>query len=104
MELTYDEIIDILHTEYIAASSTRYTHAAGIYEISDIDLMLKSLLPDEVKVNLTFSENRLRSSLTTNKIFKLTKISFFYTILCFTQSHSGPLDDIEGFFQLVPGS
>ena len=33
-----------------------------------------------------------------------TNKSFFYTILGFTQSHSYPLQDIEGFHQLIPGS
>ena len=28
----------------------------------------------------------------------------FYTILGFTQSHPGPLNDIEGFYQKSPGS
>ena len=29
---------------------------------------------------------------------------FLYTILGFTRSHSYPLDDIKGFYQLIPGS
>ena len=33
-----------------------------------------------------------------------TNKSFFYTILGFTQSHQGPLNDIEGFYQILPGS
>ena len=33
----------------------------------------------------------------------MTKTSFFYTLLGFTQSHLGPLGDIEGFIQLIPG-
>ena len=28
---------------------------------------------------------------------------FFYTILGFTESHSYPLDDLEGFYQLISG-
>ena len=28
---------------------------------------------------------------------------FFYTILGFTQSHSGALGDVDGFVQLIPG-
>ena len=34
----------------------------------------------------------------------ITKKSFFYTILDFTQSHSYPLDDIDVFYQLIAGS
>ena len=33
-----------------------------------------------------------------------TEKSFFYTILGFTQSRSYPLDDIDGFYQLIAGS
>ena len=65
--------------------------------------MLKSVLPDEVKVKTTIDDSRLRSNLTTNKTIRFTKKSFFYTILGFTQSHSRSLGDIEGFVQLIPG-
>ena len=34
----------------------------------------------------------------------LLKNLFFYPILGFTQSHSGVLDDIAGFVQLIPGT
>ena len=66
--------------------------------------MIKSLLPDEVKVKLTIDDIRLRSNLTTNKTIRITKFSFFCLILGFTQSHSGLLSDIEGFFQLITGT
>ena len=39
-----------------------------------------------------------------NKTIRFTKRHFFYVILGFTQSHSGPLGDIEGFIQLIPGT
>ena len=65
--------------------------------------MLKNLLPNEVKVNITIDDVRLRSNLTTNKTIKFTKKSFFYTILGFIESHSAPLSDIKGFVQLIPG-
>ena len=48
-----------------------------MYEIFDIKLMLKSLLPDDVKVNITINDIRLRSNLTTNKTIRFTKKSFF---------------------------
>ena len=66
--------------------------------------MLKSLLPDDVKSNITIDDFRLRSALGNSKTIRFTKKSFFYTLLGFTQSHSGPLGDIEGFFQLIPGT
>ena len=37
-------------------------------------------------------------------MLNFTDKSFFYTSLGFTQSHSYPLDDIDGFYQLVAGS
>ena len=33
-----------------------------------------------------------------------TNESFFYDILCFTQSNFSPLDNIDGFYQLIVGS
>ena len=60
--------------------------------------MLKSLLPDELKVKITIDDIRLRSISTTNKTIRFIKKSIFYTILGFTETHSGPLDDIEGLF------
>ena len=53
MELTYDEIVDILDWKYVAGSTTGYTLPRGIYKITDFNLMLKSLLPKEVKINIT---------------------------------------------------
>ena len=67
--------------------------------------MMKSLLPSEIKVNITIDYVRLRSKLTTSKTFRFTqKKDIFYTRLGPTQSHSGVLGDINGFFQLMPGS
>ena len=40
----------------------------------------------------------------TNKTTRFTKRPFFYVMLGFTQSHSGPPGDIEGFIQLIPGT
>ena len=39
-----------------------------------------------------------------NQTLIFTEKSFFYTILCFTQSQSYPLDDIDGFYQIIAGS
>ena len=65
--------------------------------------MLRILLLNEVKVNISIVDIRLRSNLTTNKTNKFTKNSVFHTILGFVQSLSGPICDIEGFVQLKPG-
>ena len=45
LQLTYDEIIDILGGKNIAGSTRGYTLPPGVYEIIDINLMLKSLFP-----------------------------------------------------------
>ena len=102
-QLTYEETIDTLDLKNIPTTTIGYSLPPGIYENIDINLMLKSLLPNEVKVNLKIDDVRLNSSLTTNKTIKLTEESFFYIILGFTQSHSGELGEIEVFVQFIPG-
>ena len=97
MEYTYYEVAEILDTKHIDAKSIAYSFAPGIYEDFDINLMLNSFFPDEAKVKITIDDIRLGSSLTNNKSFSFTEKSFFYTIMGFTQSHLGPLGDIEGF-------
>ena len=49
MEKTYDKIVDILYVKYIAASTIGFVLQPNIYEFSEINLMLKSLIPDDVK-------------------------------------------------------
>ena len=88
----------------IDASTSGYTLPPGIYEVSDINLMLKSILPDDGKVIITFHHNKLKSNLTSNNTITFTETSFFCTILGFTKIHLGLLSDIEGFVQLTPGS
>ena len=67
-------------------------------------MMLKPLLPTDVKVKITIHDFRLKSNLTTNKTVRFTKKSFFCVLLGFTQSHSGELGDIAGFIQLIPAT
>ena len=66
--------------------------------------MLMSILPDEVKINTSIDDIRLRSNLTTNKTIRFTKKFFLYTVLGFTQSQSGELGYIEGYVHMIPGS
>ena len=66
--------------------------------------MLKSFLPNGVKVNISIDDFRLKSKLTTSKTKKFTEKSFYYTILDFTQSKSGTLGNIERFVQLISRS
>ena len=104
MQLTYDEIIDVLDLNYIPTKRTGYSLNPGIYEIFDLNNTLKHILPDNVNVNFTIDDIRLKSNLKINQTLIFTNKSFFYTILGFIQSHQGPLNDIEGFYQILPGS
>ncbi len=76
----------------------------GNYEIIDLNNIIKHILPDNVKVNITIDDIRLKSNLKINQTLIFTEKSFFYTILGFTQSHQGPLNDIHGYYQLIAGS
>ena len=83
MELTNDKIENILAMKYIDASTTGYTLPVGMYEISDVVLMLSSLLPDDVKVKFTFDDVGMRSNWTTNKTIRFTK-KFSYNTLFYS--------------------
>ena len=104
MQLTYDEIIDVLDLKYIPTKRTGYSLNPGIYEVVDLNNTLKHILPDNVKVNNTIDDIRIKSNLKINQTLIITEKSFFYTILGFTQSRSYPLDDIDGFYQFIAGS
>ena len=104
MQLSYDEIMDILDLKYIPTKRTGYSLKPGIYEVIDLNNTLKYILPKNVKVNITIDDIRLKSKLKINQTLIFTSKSFFYTILGFTQSRSYPLDDIDGFYQLIAGS
>ena len=103
MQLTYDEIIDVLDIKYISTKRTGFSLDPGIYEIVDLNNTLKHILPDNVEINVTIDDIRLESNLKINQTFLFTEKSFFYTILVFTQSRSYRLDDIEGLYQLIAG-
>ena len=57
-----------------------------------------------MKVNITIDDIRMKSNLKTNQTLVFTQKSFFYTTLGFTKSRCYPLDDIDGFYQLIAGS
>ena len=104
MRLSHDEIMDILDLNYIPTKRTGYSLNPGIYEVVDLNITLKYILPDNVKVNITIDDIRLKSNLKINQTLIFTEKSFFYTILGFNQSRSYPLDDIDGFYQIIAGS
>ena len=104
MQPTYNEIIDILDLEYIPTKRIGYSLNPNIYNVVDLNNSLKNNLPDNVKINVTIDERKYKTDLKINQTLIFTNKSFFYTILGFTQSHSYPLDDIDGFYQLIAGS
>ena len=104
MQLTYNEIIDILDLEFIPAKRIGYSLNRNIYNMVDLNNSLKNILPDNVKINVTLDEKKHKTNLKINQTLIFTNESFFYTILGFTQSHSYPLDDIDGFYQQIAGS
>ena len=71
MQLTYDEIVDSMDVKYIAGSTNGYIIPPGVNEFSEINLMMKSLLPNKVRVKITIDIFRLGSNLTTNKTIEL---------------------------------
>ena len=81
LQLTYDEIIDILDLKYIPTKRTGYSLNPSIYEVVDLNNSLKYILPDNVKVNITKDVVRLKSNLKTNQTLIFFEKSFFYTIL-----------------------
>ena len=104
IRLSYDEIIDILDLKYISTKRTGYSLNPGFYEVDDLNNNLKYILPDNVEVSVTIDDIRLKSNLKTNQTLIFIEKSFFYTFLGFTRSQSYPLDDIDGFYQLIAGS
>ena len=77
MRLSYDEIIDILDLEYIPTKRKGYSLNPGIYEVVDLNNTLKYILPNNVKVNVTTDDIRLKSKLKTNQTLIFTETSFF---------------------------
>ena len=103
-QLTYDEIIDVLDLKYISTKRIGHSSNPGSYEVIDLNNTLNYILPDNAKVSFTIDDIRLKSILKNIQTLLFTNKSFFYTILVFTQSYQGLLNDIEGFYQLLPGS
>ena len=103
-QLTYDEIIVILDLKHIPTKRTGYSLNPGIYEVVDINNTFKCILQDNVKVTVTIGDIRLKSNLKINQTSIFTNKNFVYTTLGFTQLHSYPLDDLEGFYQLTAWS
>ena len=90
--------------KYIPTKRTRYSLNLDNYKVDDLNNTLNYILSDNVKVSVTTDDVKLKANLEINQILIFTEKSFFYKILGFTRSRSYPLDDIDGFFQLIAGS
>ena len=101
MQLTFDEIIDILDLKFTPTKGTGYSLNPSIYEVVDLKNTLKYISPDDVKVGVTKDDVRLKSNLKKNQTLIFSTEYFLNTILGFNRSRSYPLDDIEGFYQLI---
>ena len=77
MQLTYDEIIDILGLKYIHTKTTGFSLKPSIYEVIDLHNTLKYILPDNVKRSVTIDDIRLKSNLKINQTSIFTEMSFF---------------------------
>ena len=77
MQLTYDKIIDILDLKCIPTKQVSYSLQPGKYEVVDLNNTSKNILPDNVKVTVTFDDIKLKSNLTTKQTLIFTEKSFF---------------------------
>ena len=78
MQLTYDEILDILDLNYILTKRIGYSLNPGFHEIVDLNNTLKYILPDNVKVSVTIDGVFFKSNLKFNQTLIFTKNSFFF--------------------------
>ena len=62
MKLTYDEILEFLNVKYEIRSTIGYPLPPGVYEITDINWIIKPLLPNKVKVIITIDDIRLKKT------------------------------------------
>ena len=78
MQLTYDEIIDILDLKYTPTKKTGNSLTSGIYEVIDLNNTFEYFSPDNVKVSVTIDDVRLKSLLKTNqKLIFIEKFSLY---------------------------
>ena len=63
MQLTYNEIIDILDLKYIPRERIGYSIEPNIYNIVDLNKTLKQILPNNVKIDITIDERKNKTDL-----------------------------------------
>ena len=105
MQLTYDEIIDVSDLKFIPSKRIGYSPQPGLHKISNLNKTAELILPNNVKVSITIDDIRLKTNLNNNQNLRFTEKSFILTVLCFNQSHSGPLNDPpEAYIQKIAGT
>ena len=58
MQLTHDEVIDILDLKYIPTKRKGYSIKPNIYQINDINNNLKNIFPDNMKISVSIDEKK----------------------------------------------
>ena len=77
LKLSNTEILNLFDMKNIDASTTGYTLPPDVYEASDLISVIKALLPNDVKVNISVDGIRLKSNLTKNNTIRFTQKLFF---------------------------
>ena len=60
MQLTYNEIMDILDLKFFSSKSVGFPLKPDIYQVSDTNNTLKNILPDNVKISVTIDEKKIK--------------------------------------------
>ena len=76
MQLTTNEILDVLDVIFFPSGRKRYTLPPGINEVSDFNKTLDYLSSNNEKVSITIDNNRLKTNLNINQTLIL-KEKFF---------------------------
>ena len=77
MQLTYDEIINILDLKFISTKRIGYSIEPNIYNVVDLNKTLKNILPNNVKIDVTIDERKYKTDLKINQTLIFTiKVSF----------------------------
>ena len=58
MQLTYDEMINILDLKYIPTKRMGYSIEPNIYNVVDLNKTLKIILPNNIKINVSIDERK----------------------------------------------
>ena len=77
MQLTYDEVINILDLKYIPTKRMGYSIEPNIYNVVDLIKTLKNILPNNVKINVSIDERKYKTDLKINQTLIFTNKSFF---------------------------